>query len=86
MQTNPMTTDLSPRAARLEASQTVNEVLRLHPRTVAVFNALAIDACCGGERTLAEAAQEDGVQLDALLAALLAALRWSPDDGDEAQA
>ena len=76
-----MMTDISPAAARLDAAQTVNEVLRLHPRTVAVFNVLAIDACCGGERTLAQAARENGIQLDALLAAL----RWSLDD-EEAEA
>jgi regulator of cell morphogenesis and NO signaling len=64
---------------RIDASLTVNEVLRSHPRTVAVFNALAIDACCGGERSLARAAQEDDVSLDALLAAL----RWAADDDEE---
>jgi iron-sulfur cluster repair protein YtfE (RIC family) len=48
----------------------VNEIIRLHPRTVDVFNRFHIDACCGGEATAAEAAQRDGAGPKALLAAL----------------
>ena len=76
-----MTTDIPRDAApipRIDASLTINEVLRLHPRTAAVFNALSIDACCGGDRSLARAAQDDSVSLDALLDAL----RWATDDED----
>ena len=78
-----MTTDIPREPAGtplLDATLTINEVLQLHPPAVAVFNALAIDACCGGERPLRQAAREDGIALDALLAAL----RWSMDD-DEVQ-
>jgi regulator of cell morphogenesis and NO signaling len=48
----------------------VNEVIRTHPESVAVFNQLGIDACCGGDASLAEAAQRDGVELRLLLARL----------------
>jgi regulator of cell morphogenesis and NO signaling len=49
---------------------TVNEILAEHPAAVSVFNALGIDACCGGDASLSEAARRDGASLHALLAAL----------------
>lgn len=48
----------------------VNEAIRLVPATVSVFNAFGIDACCGGDRTIARAAAEDGADATALLEAL----------------
>jgi iron-sulfur cluster repair protein YtfE (RIC family) len=54
----------------MDRTTTVNEIIENHPTTVAAFNALGIDACCGGDASLAEAAKRDGVDLDALLAAL----------------
>lgn len=55
---------------RIDAALSVNELLRLHPETIAVFNDFGIDACCGGASPLAEAATRDGADLAALLAAL----------------
>ena len=52
---------------------TVNEAIQRHPATVAVFNALGIDACCGGAASLAEAAARDGADPAVLLAAVRAA-------------
>ena len=49
---------------------TVNDLIALHPATVAVFNAFGIDACCGGAVPVHEAALRDGADPDALLAAL----------------
>lgn len=49
---------------------TVNEIIRLHPATVGVFNDFAIDACCGGAAPLREAAARDGADVTQLLAAL----------------
>ena len=48
----------------------VNDAIRRFPATVTVFNTFGIDACCGGDRTIAAAAAEDGASLDELLAAL----------------
>ena len=53
-----------------DATWTVNDVLRQHPQAVAVFNALGVDACCGGANTLDLAAADAGVQLDDLVTAL----------------
>ncbi|HEU4453320.1 MAG TPA: DUF542 domain-containing protein [Longimicrobium sp.] len=52
---------------------TVNETIRRFPATVAVFNEMGIDACCGGAAPIAEAAERDGADPDALLDALRAA-------------
>jgi regulator of cell morphogenesis and NO signaling len=56
--------------SRLDDTRTIDEVLRRHPATAAVFNAFGVDACCGGARTLRDAAREDGADRRALLAAL----------------
>ena len=54
----------------IDRSATVNETIVKHPAAVAVFNALGIDACCGGDAPIDEAARRDGVDVNALLAAL----------------
>ena len=54
----------------IDRSATVNEFLVQSPATVSVFNSFGIDACCGGDAGLTEAARRDGADLDALLAAL----------------
>lgn len=51
-------------------SATVNEILAQCPAAVSVFNAFGIDACCGGDAPLDEAARRDGVDLNTLVAAL----------------
>ena len=57
-------------AAAIDMGTTVNEVIRMYPESVSVFNQLGIDACCGGEASLAEAAQRDGADLGTLLTRL----------------
>ena len=54
----------------IDPSATVNEILMQYPATVSVFNTFGIDACCGGDADLAEAAYRDGADVNALLAAL----------------
>ncbi|HEX5076267.1 MAG TPA: DUF542 domain-containing protein [Gemmatimonadaceae bacterium] len=57
-------------ASAIDAETTVNEVIRMYPESVSVFNEMGIDACCGGDASLAEAARRDGVDLGSLLARL----------------
>ena len=52
----------------------VNDVLLAHPSTVAVFNAFGVDACCGGDVAVADAAARDGIDAKRLLSALEAAI------------
>lgn len=54
----------------INTAATINEILAEHPAAVSVFNALGIDACCGGDASLDEAARRDGASLEALIAAL----------------
>ena len=56
-------------------TMTLNETIRLHPRSVAVFNEFGLDSCCGGAATIAEAAERDRAPLDELLRALEGAER-----------
>ncbi len=64
-----------PAILELPADLTVNEVIRLWPDTVAIFNRFGIDACCGGAVTVRIAALRDGADPGALEAALLDAIR-----------
>ena len=57
-------------AAAIDMGTTVNEVIRMYPESVSVFNQLGIDACCGGDASIAEAARRDGIDLGLLLARL----------------
>jgi iron-sulfur cluster repair protein YtfE (RIC family) len=59
---------------KFDAGMSVNTTIRRFPESVAVFNQLGVDACCGGANSLAEAALEAGITLETLLAALEAAV------------
>ena len=59
-------------AAFIDTGMKVNDVIRTYPGSVSVFNELGIDACCGGDASLAEAASRDGVDLGTLVARLAA--------------
>ena len=58
-----MTTD------RLE-DMTVNAVITRYPEAVRVFADFGIDACCGGEKTVRDAAARHGIDLEALTTAI----------------
>jgi len=49
---------------------TVNEIIAQNPEAVTVLAQLGIDTCCGGSEPLAKAAQEAGVSLEEVVAAL----------------
>ena len=55
---------------QLDPSLTINEIVARHPETIAVFNRLGMDTCCGGGVSVEEAARRDGLDLDQILAAL----------------
>lgn len=59
---------------KIDVGSTVDELTARYPETIAVFNRFGIDSCCGGGEPIAEAARRDGADLDALLAALRAAV------------
>ncbi len=55
---------------RFDANMSVNTTIRRFPESIAVFNNLGVDACCGGASSLAEAALEAGITFETLIAAL----------------
>jgi regulator of cell morphogenesis and NO signaling len=54
----------------IRPDELVNDVIRAHPDTVEVFNRYGIDACCGGDARVDDAAVRDGVDPAELLRAL----------------
>ncbi|HEY7098920.1 MAG TPA: iron-sulfur cluster repair di-iron protein [Terriglobales bacterium] len=67
----------------IDTAQTVREIVQEHPAAVPVFEALGIDYCCGGSRSLEEACKRRNIPLDKVLTDLANALvpRPSKEDG-----
>jgi regulator of cell morphogenesis and NO signaling len=53
----------------------INDVIRLHPATIKVFNEFRVDSCCGGGAPIETTAKRDGVAVEPLVDALNAAVR-----------
>jgi iron-sulfur cluster repair protein YtfE (RIC family) len=54
----------------IDPSWTVYELIHMRPETADALRSYGIDTCCGGTRTLNEAARLAGLDIDALLRAL----------------
>ena len=52
---------------KFTSDQTVNEIVRQCPQTIAVFNEFGVDSCCGGGVAIEVAAIRDGFDQDELL-------------------
>ena len=48
----------------------INDVIKKHPQTIAVFNQFHVDSCCGGGQSIEQTATRDGVDVGALMQAL----------------
>ena len=53
----------------------INDVIRKHPQTIKVFNKYKVDSCCGGGAPIETTAKRDGIDVDALVKALNAAVQ-----------
>lgn len=60
-----------------ETSWTVDQITARFPQTMEVFARFGIDMCCGGDVTLAAAADRDGADLAQLMEALRQAVSTS---------
>ncbi len=49
---------------------TVNQFIKLYPKSVGVFSKFNIDACCGGNRSIEQASKEDKADLEDLMTEL----------------
>ena len=56
--------------SQITREMSINDVIKAWPATLPVFNTFGVDSCCGGARTLAQAAAEGNFDLNAFLAAL----------------
>lgn len=67
----------------LDSTQTVREIVQQCPAAVPVFEALGIDYCCGGNRSLEDACKKEKIPLNQVLSDLSCALETRPakDDG-----
>ena len=54
----------------IDSTVTVRETIARYPETKSVFTRFGLDTCCGSGVPIADAAQRDGADLDALLEAL----------------
>lgn len=59
----------------IDARWSVNTTASRYPETLAVFRDFRVDTCCGGAETLTAAARIAGVEVNALIDALSAAVR-----------
>ncbi|MEO7086537.1 MAG: DUF542 domain-containing protein [Gemmatimonadaceae bacterium] len=55
---------------KLDTTLTINEIVARFGETIPVFNHFGMDTCCGGGVTVLEAARRDGIEVEAVLAAL----------------
>lgn len=55
--------------AKIEISKemTVNQVIKLYPQSIGVFNKFNIDSCCGGSETLEKAAKNADVRIEEVI-------------------
>ena len=62
----------------VSAQMRLNEIIRRWPETVRVFHDLGMDACCGGEKTVEEAAAAHRLPIKDVLALLKRATLSAP--------
>ena len=61
-------------STQLDCKLSVNAVIAQHPSTTKVFNAHGIDTCCGGAKSVEDAAREAGVDPVVLCGELVGAM------------
>lgn len=66
----------------VDSTQTVAEIVRQHPAAVPVFEALGIDYCCGGSRSLEVACARHNVPLNVVLSDLSTVFVTTPAPDD----
>ena len=60
----------------IDADSVINDVISRYPATISVFNYFGIDACCGGNATIREAAMNDFVDPEVVVESLRSAARY----------
>lgn len=52
----------------------MNDTIRRYPESIAVFNRLGVDSCCGGAASLTDSARDAGIELDTMMSMLNVAI------------
>ncbi|MBI2958615.1 MAG: DUF542 domain-containing protein [Chloroflexi bacterium] len=60
--------------APITREDVINDVIKRFPETISVFNEFRVDSCCGGGQSIEKTATRDGVDVDALVKSLNAAV------------
>lgn len=55
---------------KISKEMSVNQVIKLYPQSIGVFNKFNIDSCCGGSETLEKAAKNAGVRIEEVIDAI----------------
>src|SRR5579875_3177654 len=66
----------------LDATQTIAEIARQYPGSARVFEALGIDYCCAGNRSLEDACKKENVSVNLVLSDLSSALVTGPNENE----
>ena len=66
------------RIAPLNVQRSINDILQDFPAAIPVLNARGIDTCCGGDTSLADAAEALGLDVTALANEIAASIGDAP--------
>ena len=55
---------------KIHKDMTINDVMKLYPKTMEVINKYNVDSCCGGMNTVEKGAEDSGADLQLLLKSL----------------
>ena len=58
----------------LNASMSLNEIIRRYPSVLPVLNGFGLDTCCGGAESLTDASRAASIPIEALMAGIAAAV------------
>lgn len=70
---------------KIDVTDTLGELVTERPELAGLFDSLRLDFCCGGEKSLADACAERGLEAGTVLAMLDAFERNRPADGADAR-
>ncbi len=59
----------------ISKEMSVNQVIKVYPQSIGVFNKFNIDSCCGGSETLEKAAKNAGVKIEEVIEAIYKSIK-----------
>lgn len=59
---------------KISKEMSINQIIKLYPKSIGVFNKFNIDSCCGGSETLEKAVKNAGVDLQTVISEIKKAI------------